>query len=166
MIKQITSLIFIFVLAGCGNETATRTTDNPGVAAGNSGSIQFILPNDFSGVIKIAENQNGIDVNQTNGVYEITVPENGNVSIKTATFFKTWHNENAVYRNGSALLNGNVEDVPASTVCFFALWTNANGIIYYFVGTKAQADQLQKSAWQADDILKVQEQKNEPTSQP
>ena len=132
----------LIALAGCNS-------------AENPVRHEFILPDGYKGVFKIVEDKTaGQPVKPVDGLVKITVPSNGIVMVKSTHTLQEWHKAVAVYKSGGILPFGVGALPDAESVAFFSLWTEANGTIYYLIGTKAEFDRLQKgSPWKADDYL-------------
>ncbi len=116
---------------------------------------EFILPPDYRGAFKVVQDKKtGEVIAPIGGVIKVSVPASGIVVLKSTESLEKWHKAIAVYKGGTALPFGIGVLPNKESVAFFNLWTEADGTIYYFIGTKAQFDKVQKSTpWKVDEYL-------------
>jgi hypothetical protein len=66
--------------------------------------IHFVLPDKYVGAFRIVlDDAHGIDVQPQGGRYICTIPETGELAVKTFEPFMHWHKVTAAYRNGQAI---------------------------------------------------------------
>jgi|SRR5579862_6668834 len=126
VIKIIAMAIVGAFLSGCERKSPT---------------VVFNIPNNFRGVIAVIPNQtNGNPWLETNGVYDLRIPTNGLVRMKSWGPLAQWHKERALFQNGTAIPNGNPN--AKDTVFFFQLAAMLDPGAWYFVGTQSERDSL------------------------
>jgi hypothetical protein len=143
-LRSLTCLIsFLLLMIGCNQP---NRTPNP---KANSSTIKFILPTGFVGVFKIVENKdNGISPVISNGGVIYHIPSSGILITKDASYLKNWHKIEAVYTNGNTI-DTSFASGAEGTMKFYDLFSDANGGIYYLIGTSEE----KAIAWQKSENI-------------
>jgi hypothetical protein len=78
------------LFAGCGDKTPTR--------------IQFVVPDNFKGVIQLVSDTNhGAALKPSGGTYKVVIPPAGKVRIASFVPFDSSHQVTAIYASGALL---------------------------------------------------------------
>jgi hypothetical protein len=138
--KLINLLVAAFCITGCDWPSTPSTVTH-----------EFILPAGYRGVFKVVENkESGQVAKLVNGVVKIVVPHNGIAVLNSTATLKQWHKVIAMSGTGPLSL-GVGELLSPESVGFFDLWGDSDGASYYFVGTRAGYDKIQKGGlWEAE----------------
>jgi len=124
------------VVGGCSQEL-----DKP---------ILFTVPKGFQGLIALTVDANkGAEVDDLGQLYELRIPEDGRLSLRSIEIFHSWHKVFAEYEDGMPIpVAARIEN--DSIVAFHGLPLvsyHKNGkeqVLYYFVGTKAESDKARQ----------------------
>src|SRR5437870_6402562 len=73
-------------------------------SCGRAPTILFKFPSGFNGLVLISEDRtSGVDIQVTNGVYTVEIPQGGKLRVKTLKPFSRWHKEVARYEDGNPI---------------------------------------------------------------
>lgn len=121
-------LLTLGIVAGCQNRSMT---------------LEFVVPNGFSGVLKLRANSaNGVELMPTNGVIALVFPASGTLDVKGKLPTLEWHKPIARFADGTPIpIPGPNTNVADNTLALRGLGIkNNNSESWYLVGT---ADQMQ-----------------------
>jgi len=109
----------------------------------NAPTLVFTFPDGFNGLVLISEDKKSDLVLPTrNGVYNIEIPQNGELAVKDFRPFNHWHKTIARYKSGK-LLSDETSTSNTQNALFGLGYEHGRGC-YYFVGTKADYDLISK----------------------
>lgn len=117
-----------------------------GLVAGchkQSMTLEFVVPNGFSGVLKLRANSaSGVELKATNGAVELVFPVSGTLDVKGALPTLEWHKPIARFADGTMIpIPGPSASVPDNSLALRGLGIkNNNTESWYLIGT---ADQMQ-----------------------
>lgn len=105
-------------------------------------TITLIFPDEFVGLAKVSEDENLANPKSKNETYTIEISKAGTATIRSLEIFERWHKLRGRFKNGTL-----ISDVPLSgtNVSVFPLPVNTKRESYFFVGTAAEADAVEKS---------------------
>lgn len=106
-------------------------------------TLEFVIPNGFSGVLKLRANPaNGVELTATNGLVALVFPASGTLDVKGKLPTLEWHKPVARFADGTTIpIPGPSASVPDNTLALRGLGIkNNNTESWYLVGT---ADQMQ-----------------------
>ena len=107
-----------------------------------------MVPNKYEGLILVSKDEaTGADFFSRNNTFTITIPENGEVSVKTFAPFTEWHRTRVYYANGDEIPYGDTYSNGA--VAFndlgFLQYKGINMGFYFFVGKQSDYDTVRHS---------------------
>jgi hypothetical protein len=115
-------------------------------------TIHFVLPEGYRGGLLIRTDRNdGVELKAANGVFTCPIPAEGILSIKGKGPFFEWHRVQASYANGDSIPIGRPNDsLPDDVVAYWSGGSSSEGVIDYFVGTRAESLKHFKESAAAD----------------
>jgi hypothetical protein len=125
-------LALLGIASGCANKTMT---------------IEFIVPNGFSGILKLKSNpKEATDLKTTNNVISLVFPESGTLSIKGKSPTLVWHRPTARFADGTPIpIPTPSANVPEEVVALRGLGLkNDNTEAWYLVGKTSQMQAAMK----------------------
>ncbi len=100
--------------------------------------IHYVLPNGFCGAFIIyTERPNGMRMEASGARYTYVIPETGVLELQGKGPFYGWHTTSASFEDGTVIPAG-TEKLPEDVVAFWGGGSQSGGMLYDFVGTKAE----------------------------
>jgi hypothetical protein len=101
-----------------------------------SQTIEFMLPNDFQGLIYVKQQAGAAEMPKTPTGYKIVIPESGVVVYENTEAFARWHAEIAQYENGRWIPNYSSTDGGLDQICFYSHSRDSEGVNRFLVGPR------------------------------
>ena len=109
----------------------------------NAPTIAFVFPDGFTGMALVAEDEtNGVDLPFENGQYNIEIPKNGKIAVKTLKPFTEWHKVIVQYESGKSIPYETATGDADVELYGLPFVPEKGG--YFFLGTKADCDAVSK----------------------
>jgi hypothetical protein len=114
--------------------------------------LHYVLPNDFRGAIVIfTERADGETLPKEGNRYICRIPANGMLQVKGKGPCYQWHTTSAAFENGQVIPVANEpQSIGPDTVAFWGCGSRSGGMVYDFIGTKAEYEQFCKDTATAD----------------
>lgn len=100
--------------------------------------VHYSIPDGYRGLFVITPDPNAPAIPLKKGVYQVSIPANGHLKVKSVEPFLLWHSTTAAFPGGKLLPVDEI--IPADEIKLHTLSTDSDHRHWYLVGTDREKE--------------------------